>query len=307
MTSHTSGDGRFVFDGLSDAPYVLEVGARRATVTFHDVRTDGVEKIYQVPASGMPRAFVVGQVEGAAGCSITISPRGAYREFQEYEAVPEGGRFELGPLPPIAHDVGLSIADRKHTWWFVTADLATTDRCDLGLIRVPELGTLEVTVRDDLDCKRLGVGARPVHLGQTEAVGLERQGRDTWKGTDLPAGEYDVYVDDEQTAPMTQRVTVLPARTTKVVLVTAPGSVLAYRLALPDGVPKTVGYQMITFRSADGSVVDCWSGMGSLKRRTRLLDGSYTIDVTTGSGLRGSTTVVLPQPSGAEAVIPLTR
>ncbi|MFY9342726.1 MAG: carboxypeptidase-like regulatory domain-containing protein, partial [Planctomycetota bacterium] len=306
----TDRDGRFAFDGLSERPYLLEVSQdHRAAATFLDIRTDGREQVYRLPANALPRAFLVGRVDGPPDCTLVIARRIKIGEQDTaYLAVPADGRFEFGPMPPVAYDVGLQPAGGNRTWWFATADLGAIDRCDLGTIRVPQPGRLEVTVRDDLGCKELRVGVRPVILGGARGQGLERIDRDHWRASDLPPGEYDVYLSDDATAPVMQRVTIEPAHSTTVSLATTPGVGLAYRLVPPGGTPwHAIGWQMISIRAADGRLVWDTQLMGALAHKLRLLAGSYNFEITTGGGFRGNASVVVPPADGAEVQIPITR
>ena len=310
LRTSTDGNGRFTFDGLAEGPYLLEVSKdHRVLATFLDVRTDGRESVYRLPASALPRAFLVGQVDGAPDCTLVLARRIRVGEQDaEYLAVPAGGRFEFGPMPPVAYDVGLQPSGASRTWWFATADLAAADRCDLGTIRVPQPGRLDVTVRDDVGCKELRVGVRPATLGGTRGQGIERIDREHWRATDLPPGEYDVYLSDEATAPVMQRIAVESSRTTTLALATAPGIALAYRLVPPGGTPwHAIGLQMITIRAADGRLVYDQQVMGSLARKLRLLEGNYTFEIATGGGFRGSASVVVQSADGGEVQISITR
>lgn len=309
MHAYTDREGRFAFDGLSDSLHLLEVASQYTVATFLDVRTDGSEQVFRLPVNALPRAFLVGHIEGARDCSLVISPRINLGERRDqYLTVPADGRFEFGPLPPVTFDIGISLSTGNRTWWFTTVDLAAADRGDLGTIRMPEPGRLEVTVRDDLGCKQLSVGLRSVRAGGTHGEALERVDHGSWRASDLPAGEYDVCLYGEATAPVMQRVTVEPSRTTRIALATAPGALFAYRLAPPAGTPgEAVGWQMIAIRSADGRLVAFDKMMGSLNHSKRLLEGSYTFEVATGGGFHASAAVVVPTADGAEVAIPITR
>jgi hypothetical protein len=277
--------------------------------TFTDVRTDGEEAVYRLPATAFPKAFVLGRVDGATSCLLVISRRGAINEDgDEVLAVPADGRFEFGPYPRVEHDIGIQCSNGNRIWWFTTADLATTDRFDLGTIRMPEPGTLEVTVRDRLGCEKLWVGVRVLATGGTGVQGVGQVDREHWRATDLPPGGYDVFLSGGGTAPVYERIAIESSRTTSVTLETAAGGVLAYRLAPPAGTPEeAVGQQTVTIRNADGVVVASYRMMGALAHRERLLEGTYTFEVATGGGFRGAATIVVPQENGAEVPIPIAR
>ena len=309
MTTYTGSDGRFAFDVVSEGAWLLAVGRERAVTTFTDVATDGSERVYRLPATVMPRAFVVGRIEGDQECSLVLWRRDRVdMDGDRHWTVPADGRFEFGPLPPVAHDVGIQVGANRRTWWLTTANLADNERCDLGTIRLPEPGTLEVTVRDSLGCERLSVSVRPAAMDGNHGQGLEQLDREHWRAVDLPPGEYDVCLNAEATAPVKQRIAVASSQTNRVTLITAPGAVLAYRLAPPAGVPdEAIGVQDVTIREQSGNAVVRTRMMGSLAHRLRLLEGSYTLEVATGGGFRGNTQLVVPPDSNAEVQVRIAR
>jgi len=309
----TAGDGRFALDVVSQGPWLLHVGPGQPVVTLHDVAIDGQEKVYRLPPEAVPSAYLVGRLVNGHGSRVVVSSRNQVGISTRMSIpVAEDGTFEVGPLLPGAHDLGFQRHGGQPMWWYSTVEIAARKRIDLGQIQIPLSGNLDVTVVDSLGCEASGVGLRSLAVGGEQPLMLERLDRDRWRVDGLAPGEYDVYLAGDVyaggTAPVMQRVTVIAQQTSRITLHTAPGAILNYRLVLPPGVSEgAAGWQRVTIRNASGAIVLRSTSMGSLSHRLLLLEGSYSIDVATGAGYRGSARFALPSADNETMSIQLLR
>jgi len=259
MTS-TDAQGMFLQAGLDGSEY--SVTAKPMGTSIHlpwaaatNVRPGAGELVLRTKHTQDDGGWFTGILLDADGSppsrapSAWITPVGEVQGSQCEPRLRDGGRFEIGPLPPGSYHVIVRIPDLGGVNLGMH-DLQPRAKVDLGTARLPPAGTLEL--RFSTPDGRI---VAPAELSAWDKAGnggavFERDSDGIFRSKPLPAGVYRVLAWGEDFARLDQPAVVTAEHATLTELTVAPAT--SVRFALPDGSGSKVQLQIL---DAAGKVV----------------------------------------------------
>jgi hypothetical protein len=310
-SSPTDSQGRFRIDDLAGSSYSLTAMPITASsgepwLEVNDVRPGTGELLLRARYTLQDGSSITGTALDASGAPATEArcsyrPLGATGSWNGKAAtLHEGGAFELGPLPPGSYQL------RMHIPGSGSVDLGTRElkpraRVDVGTVRVPAPGTMELRF-----AKPDGTAVTPVDLGASDDAGnicnqFERGSDGVFRSQQrLPAGTYRVGAWGEDFARTRQETVVVAGRATLTDVVVTPAQQVRFELPKPAGLGSgrwVAQAQLRITDSANAFVGRSWLSIDTTDTfaLTRgLSPGSYTYEATpqpNGEPVRGAFTV----------------
>lgn len=305
----TDADGRFACENLPEGDYrLVATGPDGGRHTFFDVRTDGQAADYRLPATALWRpATIAGRFEDAPP-DATLWISDGVGDGGSGVAIGEGGAIALGPLAPGRRRLWLEKDDA--VLWLTEVELASGQALDLGVVPLPACGALDVVVRGGAGIDAAGA---QVLLRSAAATGggsfgpRPRVGADgAWHCERVPAGTWWLLVSGAGIAPDVRPIVLEAGNRRRIDVTLAPAVAVDFHLAVGAADEPLVGWRRETVRRVgDRAIVAFTQVVGSLHTRFDLARGSYTIDVETGGGFRGTVTFDVPAATPVE--VPLAR
>lgn len=257
-------EGRFhITDLAGDAYQVtampIEMSTSEAWIEVADVRPSSRELVLRTPFLLEDGGLFTGYLFDPAGQPV-LAASGSYRAVgstqpphQRELKMRDGGRFELGPLPPGNYEVLLNVQGTNLQ--LGTHELPLRASIDLGTLRLPRSGTMELTfARPD------GSLVIPSQVYASDAAHnssgpFERDANSVHRSRSLPAGTYRVLAWGEDFAPLQQDVVVEGDRTTPTRLFVTPALPVHFELQRPAGDGDTGNYVSLRILGADDKLV----------------------------------------------------
>ena len=233
--------GEFVLQGLDAQEYSVTASPPGANFLWPWASADRVRPgpgVLLLRAEHQPKdgGRFTGQVVGAGGEKDSRTWLTAYVENQRRTLevrLDADGMFETDPLPPGRYGIAVSV-ERQGAVGLGTRDLHARELVNLGAIRVPASGTLEI----HLGTPTGGV-LEPLKLLLKDTVGnfgteFERMGDGGWRSEPLPAGTYTLSAWGESFARIRQQVELLPGQATPIGVVAEPATPVRFELRCAD-------------------------------------------------------------------------
>jgi RNA polymerase sigma-70 factor (ECF subfamily) len=300
----TDREGVFVIGGCRDAPYDVEVSKGSfPVVKLSDVDPSGPDLRIEVPDEAMAACHVMGRVMGPdgeplAGARVSLFAVGA--NSSPVVATDLDGGFRFGPVPGGDYQVGVSIPGLPD-WRSERRLLTSEEPWDLGVIRLAEPGSVEVRVfpvarfaPESVWVKVRGVGSQ---RGPNEKVenGVARIGR-------LVAGPHVVVVHGQGIATVSRPVDIRSGETTTLTITVTPGHQHVLHLVPGEGAPPLERVDVFV-RAPNGDGVSQGrvhrAKDGPLVHTLSLASGTWHVEATSDTGLRGALTLTVPGVAGS--------
>lgn len=234
----TAADGTFACRATTGVRYVLVFYPRkdgnclRPVATVRGVEPGGEELLVRVPAAALPSATITGVLLDSDGRPLAEGvvrlqePGFAGEEYEDVD--PISGRFRLGPLVSGTYAVGGRTKDlSRRSNWSAPFALAAGQELDLGVVQMPEPGSLRVTVK--------GPDGSPLDGAEVNAGDLGPWHDDLFRGVVTQQG--DARIADLAPGPHRLRVGFRGLPDVYQTCNVVAGAETAVTVRLPNGVP----------------------------------------------------------------------
>jgi RNA polymerase sigma-70 factor (ECF subfamily) len=302
----TDEEGRFAIEGVEAIAWTLAVfdpDVRHFAALEHGPVKPGGELTLVLDAKHRPSARIVGRVVGPEGVPVKGAKVGLFRVggnviVHEPLLEEEGGRFELGPLPPGAYALDFG-ADGFCALGVGERELHAEERLDLGELRLQRPAALVVRAsRAD----GVAVEPRDVRLRAakgTRSIALASADREL-RASGLDPGDYVVEVVGEGLAQTARVVTVTEGATATVDVPVETGVAMRLVLRAADGALK--GPVRWTASDANGDelegTLEVAAGAATAELPLCLAVGDWTLEATAADSARGEASLRASRRTG---------
>ncbi|MBL9077479.1 MAG: sigma-70 family RNA polymerase sigma factor [Planctomycetes bacterium] len=235
----TAADGTFRFEGLAAERYTVEARPPQcldsvAWAAAADV-VPGGELLLRCAWREADAAWIRGvllQADGApvAGAATAWLLPAGERERRHCElALDATGAFRLGPLPPGRYQAGVRVPDAAAVV-LGTYDLAPRQDLDVGSVRLPATGTLEVRFQFPDGRPARGVEALVADRAGNSGALLPRPDG-SYRSPALPAGVYRLLAFAHDGVVAATELVVAPDRATASIVPVAPAPAVTFAFA----------------------------------------------------------------------------
>jgi RNA polymerase sigma factor (sigma-70 family) len=303
----TGRDGRFRFLNCKPVPHRLTAGTSEEigfpSLSKSDV-LPGKEEVTLVLSSGArPSAFLVGSVrdpEGKPGEKAQIDVMIPSIGTGQRKLPQPDGSFRIGPLPPTAYFILVSLGDLPPV--ALRRVLTAGETTDLGMIQFHRGGRLEARLRMANGSPVPGMPIRVSSTSGDQELSMKLSPDGPASSDPSPPGEYAVLIWGQGVASAWIPVRIEDRETTSIDVAIREGARRVFRISASAGAPDEPVRVLV--RAGDGKTVFDWQVQPDSGWKAAAGDSSRTLDL--GAGFAPGTYAAEASGAGLRAQVSFT-